>query len=302
MLQDWLAFKAPAKINLYLKVTGRRADGYHTLDTLMQKVNLCDELELRLCERGTHLSCPGSPVLENRDNLVYRAAELFLQTVERQRAGLANGVEISLRKNIPVSAGLGGGSSDAAATLKGLDTLLGCGCSGEELAAMGLRLGADVPFFLADTSAAIAKGIGEILTPVAPLAGYDILLINPGFPLSTQWVYQTFALTKNKNTSKIKNFQQEINAVGVPKWLAESEIHLNALRNDLEAVSVSRYPEIGQLKNLMTANGAVATLMSGSGPTVFGLFVDRQSAETCHALFKRQFEHVYLVSPFSEKE
>jgi 4-diphosphocytidyl-2-C-methyl-D-erythritol kinase len=302
MQQDRLALEAPAKINLYLKVTGRRADGYHTLDTLMQKVNLCDELELRLCEQGVHFSCPGSPVLENCDNLVYRAAELFLQTVGRQRSGLPCGVEISLKKNIPVAAGLGGGSSDAAATLKGLDALLGCGCSGEELAAMGLRLGADVPFFLADTSAAIAKGIGEILTPVAPLSGYDILLVNPGFPLSTQWVYQTFALTKNENASNIKNFQREIEAVAVQNGLAAGEKHFKPLRNDLEAVSASRYPEIGQLKNLMTANGAVATLMSGSGPTVFGLFVNRRSAETCHALFKRRFDHVYIVSSFSGKE
>jgi 4-diphosphocytidyl-2-C-methyl-D-erythritol kinase len=298
MQQDWLAIKAPAKINLYLKVTGRRADGYHTLDTLMQKVNLCDELELRLCERGVHFSCPGSPVLENCDNLVYRAAELFLQTVGRQRSGLAPGVEVSLKKNIPVAAGLGGGSSDAAATLKGLDALLGSGCSGEELAAMGLRLGADVPFFLADTSAAIAKGIGEILTPVAPLIGYDILLVNPGFPLSTQWVYQTFALTENKNVSILKNFKQEIGKAGVPSGIVEDEVRLEALRNDLEAVSVSKYPEIDHLKGIMTANGAVATLMSGSGPTVFGLFIDRQSAESCHAIFKRQFEHVYLVSSF----
>jgi 4-diphosphocytidyl-2-C-methyl-D-erythritol kinase len=263
----------------------------------MQKVSLCDELQLRLCERGVHLSCPGSPVLENCDNLVYRAAELFLQTVGHRRAGLANGVEISLKKNIPVAAGLGGGSSDAAATLKGLNALLGCGCSGEELASIGLRLGADVPFFLADTSAAIAKGIGEILTPVASLAGHTILLVNPGFPLSTQWVYQTFALTKKESASNIKIFQQDL---GVSSGLVEGEL-LRPLCNDLEVVSVSRYPEIGQLKDIMIASGAVATLMSGSGPTVFGLFVDRQSAEACHSLFKRRFEHIYLVSPFNAK-
>ncbi len=298
MRQDWLAIKAPAKINLYLKVTGQRADGYHTLDTLMQKVSLCDELELRLCERGVHFSCPGNPVLENCDNLVYRAAELFLQTVGQQRSSVLQGVEISLKKNIPVAAGLGGGSSDAAATLKGLDALLGCGCSGEELAAMGLRLGADVPFFLADASAAIAKGIGEILTPVASLVGYTILLVNPGFPLSTQWVYQTFALTKNESASNIKIFQQDL---GLSSGLVEGEEQLETLRNDLEAVSVSRCPEIGQLKDIMIASGAVATLMSGSGPTVFGLFVDPQSAETCNAFFRLRFEHVYLVYPFDAK-
>jgi len=302
MQLDRLALKAPAKINLYLKVTGRRADGYHTLDTLMQKVSLCDELELRLCKRGIHLCCPGGEGLESCDNLVYRAAELFLQTVGLQRTGATHGVEISLKKNIPVAAGLGGGSSDAAATLKGLDALLGCGCSSEELAAMGLRLGADVPFFLADASAAIAKGIGEILTPVDPLVGYDILLVNPGFPVSTQWVYQTFALTKKENASNLQDFQQEVNGCSLPSGFVEGKAQLRAMRNDLEAVTASRYPEIGKLKNVMAASGAAATLMSGSGPTVFGLFVDRQGAETCHAIFKRRFEHTYLVSPLSGEE
>lgn len=294
---DRLALKAPAKINLWLKVTGRRADGYHTLDTLMQKVSLCDELELRLCAKGIHLCCPGSEGLESCDNLVYRAAELFLQTAGLQRAGATHGVEISLKKNIPVAAGLGGGSSDAAATLKGLNVLLGCGCSGEELAALGLRLGADVPFFLADTSAAIAKGIGEILTPVDPLAGYNILLVNPGFPVSTQWVYQTFALTKKENASNLQDFQQEINGFGSPCGFMEGKAQLKAMCNDLEEVTASRYPEIGKLKNVMAANGAASTLMSGSGPTVFGLFVDQQRAEACYAIFKRRFEHTYLVSP-----
>ena len=297
MSQDWLAIKAPAKINLYLKVTGRRADGYHTLDTLMQKVNLCDELELSLCEKGVHLSCPGSSVLENSDNLVCRAAELFLRTAWRQRSNLAHGVEISLKKNIPVAAGLGGGSSDAAAALKGLDALLGCSCAGDELAAMGLQLGADVPFFLAEAPSAIAQGIGEILTPVPPLAGYDILLVNPGFPVSTQWVYQTFALTKKQNASNLKNLQRDIERAGASHGRAEAAALPMGVRNDLETVTLSRYPEVGQLKDAMVANGAVAALMSGSGPTVFGLFTDRQNAEACYALFNRRFEHTYLVSP-----
>ena len=292
MQQDWLALKAPAKINLYLKVTGRRADGYHTLDTLMQKISLCDELELRLCERGIHLACPGSTLLENRDNLVYRAADLFLRTV-----GQPTGVEITLTKNIPVAAGLGGGSSDAAAALRGLNVLLGEECSGAELAAVGLRLGADVPFFLAEAPSAIAQGIGEILTPAPPLAGHDILLVNPGFPVSTQWVYQTFALTKKQNASNLKNLQRDIERVEASRGRAEAAALPMGVRNDLETVTLSRYPEVGQLKDAMVANGAVAALMSGSGPTVFGLFTDRQNAEACYALFNRRFEHTYLVSP-----
>ena len=299
-MQDRLRLKAPAKINLYLRVTGRRADGYHTLETLMQKVSLYDELELRARERGIRLHCPGGVLSEHSDNLVYRATEIFLQSMERQRAGSVPGVEITLKKNIPIAAGLGGGSSDAAATLKGLNSLFGGGCSGEELAAMGLRLGADVPFFLADTSAALATGIGEILTPVAPLAGWYVLLVNPGFPVSTRWVYRTFALTNNENTSKLRNSQKDIDT-GAPGGVPEDKMHGTAMYNDLETVTVSKYPEIELLKNELVAHGATTALMSGSGPTVFGLFADGQAVEASHAVFKRRFEHTYLVSPFDGK-
>jgi 4-diphosphocytidyl-2-C-methyl-D-erythritol kinase len=298
MQPDRLALKAPAKINLYLRVTGRRADGYHTLETLMQKIDLYDELELKLCEqKGIRLRCVGGMLPEDKNNLVYRAAALFLQTVASRRAIPVPGVELTLKKIIPVAAGLGGGSSDAAATLQGLDALLDCGCSAGELADLGLQLGADVPFFLAETSAALATGIGEILTPVTPLYGYCVLLINPGFPVSTQWVYQNFALTRNKNTSNLKNSRKEVDCASLsgdaPQWAA--------MHNDLEAVTVSRYPEIKRLKDALVANGAAFALMSGSGPTVFGLFADRQRAEICHAICKRRFEYTYLVAPLPEK-
>lgn len=301
MQQDRLTLKAPAKINLYLKVTGRRADGYHTLETLMQKVSLYDELELRRGEPGIRLCCPGCALPENHDNLVYRAAELFLAKRGQHRAGRVAGVDITLKKNIPVAAGLGGGSSDAAATLKGLDALFGLGCPEEELAAIGIRLGADVPFFLANTSAAFATGIGEVLTSVAPLAGYSVLLVNPGFPVSTQWVYQTFALTKKENESIKQNFRKEVVGVGAPDGSVESKVRLAAMRNDLETVTVSKFPEIEQVKSQLVAHGAVVALMSGSGPTVFGLFAERASAERCLAFFKPRFECTYLVSPLSGK-
>lgn len=302
MQQDRITLQAPAKINLYLKVTGRRVDGYHTLKTLMQKVSLCDKLELRPRRQGIRLHCSGGAVPENSDNLVYRAAEFFLQAVGRLRKGSVPGVEISLEKNIPIAAGLGGGSSDAAATLKGLNVLYGYGCTDEELATMGLRLGADVPFFLVDTAAAIATGIGEIITPVPSLTGYSILLVNPGFSVSTRWVYQTFALTKRESASNLKNSQEGFNEHGVLSRSVSVEARSMAMRNDLEMITIAKYPEIDQLKNELIKNGAAIALMSGSGPTVFGLFDDKQSAEACRAIFKRRYEHTYLVSPFYGKE
>lgn len=294
-----LSVKAPAKINLFLRVTGRRADGYHTLQTRMQKVGLFDLLEVQRGGEGVRLHCVGADLPENAENLVHRAASLFLETVAQRRGRPLGGVKISLTKNIPIAAGLGGGSSDAAAALKALNSLFEAGLTAGELAAMGLELGADVPFFLTDTPAALAVGIGEILTPVTPLSGCFVLLVNPGFSVSTRWVYQTFALTKEEKTTIFRNFRESAGPAGRPCLSATVEGLPAALENDLETVTITRYPEIGRIKEELLARGAVAALMSGSGPTVFALFSDQQAAETCRVLFARRFGQTYLVPPLA---
>lgn len=294
-----LAVRAPAKINLFLRVTGRRADGYHTLETLMHKVGLFDLLELRRGGKGVRLCCGGADLPETADNLVHRAAELFLQAATLRAGRPLPGVEIALTKNIPIAAGLGGGSSDAAATLKGLNRLFDAGLTEGELAALGLRLGADVPFFVADAPAALAVGIGEILTPVAPLTDCSVLLVNPGFAVSTRWVYQNFALTKNRKATNLKNLQESAVRLNRPGSTVAVKGLPASLHNDLESVTIARFPEIGRLKEELLARGAVAALMSGSGPTVFALFPDRQAAETCRALFARRFTQTFLVHPYA---
>ena len=299
MQAECLSVRAPAKINLFLRVTGRRADGYHTLQTRMPKVGLFDLLEVQRGGEGVRLHCVGADLPENADNLVHRAASLFLETVAQRRGRTLGGVKISLTKNIPIAAGLGGGSSDAAAALKALNSLFEAGLTAGELAAMGLELGADVPFFLADTPAALAVGIGEILTPVAPLSGCFVLLVNPGFSVSTRWAYQTFALTKKEKTTIFKNFRENADPAGQPCLSATVEGLPAALENDLETVTITRYPEIGRIKEELLAHGAVAALMSGSGPTVFALFSDQQAAETCRVLFARRFGQTYLVPPLA---
>ena len=289
MRQESVTIQAPAKVNLSLQILGRRDDGYHVLATHMQKVSLYDTIELRSLARGIELRCPDSGVPEDRNNLVFRAAELFMHWAARN--GMNDlGVAISLKKNIPVAAGLGGGSSDAAATLLGMNALFDAGCPVTELFSMGLQLGTDVPFFLERSSAAQATGIGEILQPLTPLRGYRILLVNPGFSVSTRWVYQTFALTEGGNAVKMQNSQEavgDLDATGFPLLLF----------NDLERVTLVRYPEIDRLKTEVLAQGAKGGLMSGSGPTVFGIFQDLHKADAAVEFFRQKYRYTYLVDP-----
>ncbi|MDR2550820.1 MAG: 4-(cytidine 5'-diphospho)-2-C-methyl-D-erythritol kinase [Desulfobulbus sp.] len=293
--------RAPAKINLFLRIIGRRPDGYHLLSTWMQKVDLCDTIELAVCGEDIRFSCTGDGVPGDHDNLVYRAADLYLQAVRGRQAVSASGVAIELSKYIPVAAGLGGGSSDAAATLRAMNELFGSALAPDELAALGLRLGADVPFFLADCPAALATGIGEILQPVPSLQGYSVVLVNPGFPVSTRWVYQTFALTKKEDASNLANLQECV-VDDVRFGDSGAMIQPDApLVNDLETVTVARYPLLERLKGELLRHGAVQALMSGSGPTVFGLFADYHKAETCCAACKPRFAASYLVAPVGEK-
>lgn len=290
MPQEKLLLKAPAKINLSLRVLGRRADGYHLLETHMHKVALYDQLELCPTDEGITLHCEGGLLPEDGTNLVYRAAELFLRSTEGKRRSSCRGVSIRLQKNIPVAAGLGGGSSDAAATLLGLNRLLDGGCSAQQLATLGLQLGADVPFFLAPQPALLATGIGEVLQPAVPLDDYRILLVNPGFTVSTRWVYQNFALTGPLDSGIFANSQDEV-------ALSSADSASVSLVNDLESVTLKKYPELSRLKDEMRERGAIGALMSGSGPTVFGLFKDQQQALAAYAYFQRRYARSFLVHP-----
>jgi 4-diphosphocytidyl-2-C-methyl-D-erythritol kinase len=283
-----LILEAPAKINLHLRVLGRRPDGYHDLETVMQKLELSDRLELYPAASGVRLSCPGSGLPDNSDNIVFRAAASYLA-----QAGIATGIDIVLHKHIPVAAGLGGGSSDAAAVLLGLNSMFGRVLSEMVLLQLAGTLGADVPFFVAGMDAARATGIGDRLQPAAPLQGCRVLLVNPGFPVSTKWVYENFALTMPGNPYMLGREQNHLN---YRDFLASSE-PLSA-SNDLESVTIGHFPELGEIKETMLASGAGIALMSGSGPTVFGLFREEALAFDCYDRFLRRYPHnVFLTKP-----
>ncbi|NOQ46609.1 MAG: 4-(cytidine 5'-diphospho)-2-C-methyl-D-erythritol kinase [Desulfobulbaceae bacterium] len=301
MGNDRLSISAPAKVNLFLRITGRRPDGYHTLETLMQKVDLFDHLELKRCAFGIHLQCPDSDLPEDEGNLAYRAAGLFLDLVGDRITGQERGIRMTLSKEIPQAAGLGGGSSDAAAVLTGMNSLFAADCSTEELACMGLKLGADVPFFIYDWPVSWATGIGDRLTPAASMQDVVLLLVNPGFSVSTKWAYETFALTSGENIFNLIDSPRVTGNSVVENPFAGRTIRPEEMINDLEEVTAARYQEIKQLKACLLDAGAEVAMMSGSGPTVFGLFEQRKysKAQACLRYLQKIYTQTFIVRPLA---
>lgn len=247
--------RTPAKINLFLRVLGRRPDGYHDLETLFQAIDLWDELVIRESAGETTLSVPGFPALETDDNLVLQAVRWM-----EEQSGRRISVDICLRKRIPIAGGLGGGSSDAAATLVGLRTLLDLSVSDTDLRHVAAKLGADVPFFLMGGSA-VGEGIGERLTPVDVSREYGLILVAPGFPVATATVFKAFSqtLTGEARPGKLR------------KVLRARPPVAEMLHNDLQPVSERLYPIIREIRTTLEKAGANGALMSGSGATVFGI-------------------------------
>ena len=255
-----LSVLAPAKINLFLLINGRRSNGYHLIFTMFQKISLWDEIELSVDQgekRRIYLECPGSKLTSGPGNLAYQAADLFLE-----EAGLDLAIKILLRKKIPIGGGLGGGSSDAASVLKGLNELAGFPLNGSSLHLLGCSLGADVPFFLLEAPTAVGRGIGTELKVVNIPHGWYVL-VYPGFSVSARWAYENYVLTVQDEDTIFD---------------ADKVIQSAMWRNDLEKVIIAKYPEIGRIKEELMALGAEAALMSGSGSTVLGSFLSQEEA------------------------
>ncbi|HOP41133.1 MAG TPA: 4-(cytidine 5'-diphospho)-2-C-methyl-D-erythritol kinase [Geobacteraceae bacterium] len=270
---------APAKVNYRLDVLRKRADNYHDLRMVMQRIALADEIELSLSETpGIRVRCNREEVPDGPGNIVWRAADALLK-----RAGLETGIDIFLVKNIPMAAGLGGGSSDAASVLMGLNELLGLDFTDEQLMEIGVRLGADVPFFIFKKTA-LAEGIGDRLSAIEGLPPAWLVLVNPNIHVSTAWVYQNLQLTKKTDTDKLPEFCNRIEDI------------CSLLSNDLEQVTIGRFPVIREIKEQLRANGARGVLMSGSGPTVFGVFATERQARDCRKLVSRNTSWYSVVT------
>ncbi len=274
---------ANAKINLALDVLGRRPNGYHDVRMIMQSVNLYDEIEIvPNDEKRIIIKCDNNDLECDESNLIYRAAKAIMEKV-----GATEGLSISLSKNIPIAAGMAGGSTDAAATLVGINRLFGYGLSDKELKEIGLTLGADIPFCI-EGGTCLSEGIGEILTTITPAPDCYLVIAKPDISVSTKFVYENLKLIEDTVHPDVDGMLEGIKAGSL------SEVS-DRLANLLETVTVDAYPVIKELKQIMLDEGALNSLMSGSGPTVFGIFDDEAKANkalsVCHekVSFKQGF-------------
>ena len=277
--------KTPAKINLTLDVTGKLENDYHTLSMIMQSIDVCDELSFEKTADETILFSMNKDLPDKipaEKNLVYKAAKLMKDTFK-----IDGGFKIHLTKNIPAAAGLAGGSSDCAATLIGINELCGLGLDIEKLCEIGVKLGADVPFCIRKGTM-LAEGIGEILTPLAPLTGIPVLLIKPNISISTPYVYKHLKLNELDYHPDNKAVISYIKDNNIKKIAA-------SLSNVLETVTIPENPIIAELKHYLTENGAIGSLMSGSGPTTFGIFENMETAKKAYEKAKADFPDFDVV-------
>ncbi len=266
-VSDVVRILAPAKINLGLDVIRRREDGYHELRMVMQTIGVYDKLTIRRTRgRGVTLHSNLNFLPRNENNIAFKAARLLISEFN-----IRNKLIIELEKNIPVTAGLAGGSSDAAATLIAINHLFRLGLNQQQLMERGLTLGADVPFCI-EKGTSLSEGIGEILTPLPPLADCHILVVKPNTYVSTKYVYDELVLDDQTDHPDIDGILNDVRNQDLASMCGK-------FKNVLESVTIPEHPEISTIKQLLIQHGAIGSLMSGSGPSVFGVFLDSAVAK-----------------------
>jgi 4-diphosphocytidyl-2-C-methyl-D-erythritol kinase len=274
--------ESPCKVNLLLNILGRRADGFHELETIMHPINLCDRLAFKRSGHGVELTCSDANLPTGPRNLVHQAATAFLQATQ-----IGEGVRIHLEKKLPLAAGLGGGSGNAATTLLGLNELFGGPLPPAKLHELAAALGSDVPFFL-QTKPALATGRGEKIQPLdyfPALRGAVFLLIHPGFGISTAWAYQQLARFPAALNGQSGRAQKLVSLLQTGDLLASGQ----ALYNSLEAPALEKYPLLALFQEFLRTHGAAATLMSGSGSTTFAIIHGNEAGETLREKFVGKF-------------
>lgn len=274
--------KAYGKINLSLDVVGKREDGYHLLKMIMQSVDLYDSISFEKCDKGINISCNKPYIPIDDKNLVYKAAKLFMDTYN-----IHEGINIYLKKNIPVSAGMAGGSADAAAVFKALRQVFKIDADDNELMSLGIKIGADVPYCIIGGTA-LCEGIGEVITPLKPFKNHILVLVKPNFGVSTKEVYKNLDISKifkHPHTGALIKAMEQENLEDV----------CSNMKNLLENVTLRKYPVLKRIKEDMLKMGAMGSMMSGSGPTIFAFFDDMLKAQRCYDKFKTQYREVYIT-------
>ncbi|MCI5874621.1 MAG: 4-(cytidine 5'-diphospho)-2-C-methyl-D-erythritol kinase [Clostridiales bacterium] len=284
-----ISVKALAKINLGLDVVRRREDGYHEVRMVMQTIHLFDRLQIVRNASGNITMSTNLPFLPtNENNLVYRAAKLLKDEFQ-----IKDGIDVKLHKHIPVAAGMAGGSTDAAAVLYGMNRIFGLGLSREDLMQRGVKLGADVPYCVM-RGTALAEGIGEELTALPPMVKCPVLIAKPQISVSTKFVYENLKLNEQTVHPDIDRLVLDIKAKDLHAIAAD-------MGNVLETVTIPNYPIIAEIKDHMMEHGAINSMMSGSGPTVFGLFENEDVAVAAYDAMRASglAKQVYLTSIYN---
>ena len=287
-----ISLKALAKINLGLDVVRRREDGYHEVRMIMQTIHLYDRLDIkRTKESGIQIQTNLSFLPVNENNLIYKAAKLLMDEFS-----ITDGVSVKLDKRIPVAAGMAGGSTDAAAMLFGMNRLFSLGLTKRQLMERGVQIGADMPYCIM-RGTALAEGIGEELSQLPPMVKCPVLIAKPSISVSTKFVYQNLKLDDATIHPDIDRLIDDIRA----KNLYDIAAHMG---NVLETVTIPNYPVIDEIKKHMLSHGAVGAMMSGSGPTVFGLFDDEATAKKAYKAMRSSHlaRQVYLTSVYNNRK
>jgi 4-diphosphocytidyl-2-C-methyl-D-erythritol kinase len=277
-----MLLKAYAKINISLDVVGKREDGYHLLRMIMQTIDLYDNITLYKLKNGVNVASNKAYIPNDERNLAYKAAKLFIDTYN-----INGGVDINIRKNIPVAAGLAGGSTDAAAVLKGMRDIYNINASDEELMNLGLKIGADVPYCITGGTA-LCEGIGEKLTVLNRFKNHILIVVKPSFGVSTKEVYQNLDIDKIHKHPDTERLIQAIENDDI-NYVSKN------MKNILENVTLRKHTILKDIKNEMIRFGALGAMMSGSGPTVFGFFDDMLRAQYCYEKFKFKFNEVFIT-------
>lgn len=290
-MSNKMKLKAPAKINIFLDILNKRKDGYHNMKTVFQSVSLFDDISIKETSGGIKISSDSPDIPGGRKNIVYKAAAAI-----KKYSGIRKGVLIKIKKRIPVGAGLGGGSSDAAAVLMGLNKLWGLKLSGKVLISLAKKLGADVPFFIYGAGRCAAEGIGDILTPLSVKKRKWYVIVKPSFKISTKSVYSRLVLSKNKTFPAGLTppfLGNPLRRAGLTKLKQCSKI--DTYYNRLEDVVIPLYPEIKKIKEKLISYGAEFSLMSGSGSCVFGVVKNQNTGAKIKSFLKKDGYDVWLV-------